>query len=375
MSNKENLNLIQVLRGVASLLVVFYHTSSNLISNFNSTFLGNIFFFGSSGVDVFFVLSGFIITWTSFKNLENPGKLGQFLLRRVVRIFPVYWIIITLFLLAQIIFPAYYRTHFDLSFLNLASSYLLLPGHVMINGVSWSLTYELFFYLLFALAFLIPNKKWAFALAMLYAVALIILYVSGYNILQAGNWTRLVLSPMNIEFFLGVLAAVVIPRISQKAALPFLWIGLILFVAGGAFIDMQQIELHPDLPLRVLVFGPASFFIITGIVKYELNKKIAVPQLMLRLGEASYTLYLLHLPVVVAFAKIISMFNIHNTAVLHLLIILLIVFICYASILFNKFVEKPMVTKLNAYSNKKIKPADDEKMSAGPRGQVKESYN
>ena len=173
---------------------------------------------------------------------------------------------------------------------------------------------------------------------------------------NAGNWSHLVLSPMNVEFFLGVLAAVIIPKLSPRVGLPFILTGLILFLAGGTFINLQKTELHPDLYQRVLLFGPASFFIITGVVKFELNKKVNVHSLLLKLGEASYSLYLLHLPLMVAFVKIITKFNIQNTAILHGLMILLIVFICYTSILFYKFVEKPMISKLNSYTKDSIKP-------------------
>ena len=149
---KSNLNLIQALRGVASLLVVLYHASGNMTDKFNKEFCGKIFYFGSAGVDIFFVLSGFIITYSSFNLLNDRGNTGRFLYKRAVRIFPVYWMIITLFLFAQVIFPAYYRTHYNFEIGNIISTYFLFPGHAMVNGVSWSMSYELFFYLLFGIS-------------------------------------------------------------------------------------------------------------------------------------------------------------------------------------------------------------------------------
>ncbi|MEO7561801.1 MAG: acyltransferase [Ferruginibacter sp.] len=354
---KNTLGLIQALRGAASLLVVLYHTSSNAISNFGQEFCSNIFFFGSSGVDIFFVLSGFIITYTSSKGLEDPGKLGGFLYKRIVRIFPPYWIIITFFLLMQILLPAFYRTHFNLSFANTAAAYFLFPGHTMVNGVSWSLSYELFFYVLFALAFIIPRKKWAFYLCMIYTIVIIVMFTSRYSHEYASSWTKLIFCPMNVEFFLGVFAAILIPKISKVVSVPFIITGLLLFLAAAIFIDIQKIELHPDFYLRVLLFGPASFFIITGLVKLELTQKLNIHNLLLKLGEASYSLYLLHLPLVVAFVKILVKFNFKNIVVLHGLLILVIVFICYISILFYKFVEKPLTRKLTSFNKGKVIPA------------------
>lgn len=353
-SKNKNLQLIQGLRGAASLLVVLFHTSGNSIDKLNKEFLGNIFFFGSAGVDVFFVLSGFIITYTSFGLLGNTANIGRFFYKRAVRIFPSYWIIISFFLLAQLVFPAFYRTHFSLTINNIAGSYLLVPGHQMVNGVSWSLSYELFFYFLFAIAFIIRQKKWAFYLAGLYAMAIITLCTTGYSLDKAGVWTSLLLSPMNIEFFFGVLAAALIARLPQIVNLPFMITGILLLLAGSIYTDKLGINLHPVYYQRVLLFGIPSFFLIIGLVKFELSKNLEIHGIFLKLGEASYSIYLLHLPLLVAFMKVIAKFNVSSSVLQHLLILTAIYFICCIGVLFYKFVEKPLIGKLNAlYKNKR----------------------
>ena len=358
LKQKNNLDLIQVLRGVASLLVVLYHTSANVIDKFNIDFCGNIFYFGSAGVDVFFVLSGFIITYSSFKLLNNRSNIGRFLYKRAVRIFPIYWIIIGLFLLMQLVFPAYYRTHYQLEIGNILATWLLLPGHVMINGVSWSMSYELYFYVLFALAFIFPQKKWLLYTGMAYMLGIIILFASGFSLGTMNNMMSMVLSPMIIEFFLGVCAALIIARIPAATGLPFIIIGIVLFLAGSIITDWYHIDLHPNFFIRVILFGPASFFIITGLVKYELGNRIKVPAVFTDLGAASYSLYLLHLPVLVACIKIIAKFNIHSPWLLHVLVFMVIAFICFVSILFYKFAEKPLIDKLNSlYKDKRTKAA------------------
>ena len=107
----KNLQLIQVLRGIASLLVVCYHATMSCAMFTGEKFAFNYFSFGFTGVDIFFVLSGFIITYTSLKYITQPGKWPVYIKRRFVRIFPVYWIIITIFLLLQVVllisFPGY----------------------------------------------------------------------------------------------------------------------------------------------------------------------------------------------------------------------------------------------------------------------------
>ena len=159
-TQQKNLHLIQLLRGIASILVVLMHITVNFSDIFKDTFLFGIFSFGGSGVDIFFVLSGFIITYSHVRQIGNPSTTLIFLKRRFIRIFPIYWIIITVFLVLNLTLSTFYKTHFDTGIGNLLKTYLLLPNHTMFNGVSWSLTNELFFYLLFTLALLIPKKKY-----------------------------------------------------------------------------------------------------------------------------------------------------------------------------------------------------------------------
>ena len=344
---KSNLNLIQVLRGIASLLVVLLHTTVNSKEIFKKEFLGSFFSFGGAGVDIFFVLSGFIITYTSAKGLTQPRKMLPFLGRRFVRIFPTYWIIFTLFILLQLALPSFYKTHYNFTASNICATLFLLPGHPMVNGVSWTLSYELFFYALFSIAFLLPGKKLAFALAMLYALVIVVLALLGYNYENGNKWIDLLTSPMNIEFFMGILAAVLVRRIPLAYAIPLIVSGSLLFLGGGIFTDLGY-RLLPTAFNRVVIFGIPSFLIITGLVKYELNKKIRIHNFLLLLGEGSYSLYLVHLPVVVGCIRLMNKFNIQNDIILHALLLLMIVMICCASILFFKCIERPIITKLNA---------------------------
>ena len=348
----KNLSLIQVLRGIASLLVVLFHTTFNTNALLHKDFGFNIFLFGGSGVDIFFVLSGFIITYTSIKWASHPNKLLPFIRKRFVRIFPTYWIIITLFLLAQFLFPAFYSTHFEFNLLNILSTYLLLPGHIMVNGVSWTLTYELFFYILFSLVFLLPKKQWAFIFFALYACIVILIPIVSDGFEKSNGWLNLVSYPMNVEFFMGVLAAYLVPKIPYRASLPMIAAGSFCFIIGGLLYDGHY-QLLSNTFNRVVFFGMPSFFIVLGLVKYELIKKIKVHSVFLSLGEASYSLYLLHLPVLVAAIKTMEKFNIRNTIFVHVILIGIIIIICFVAIRFYKWVEKPIIKKLNAGTKNK----------------------
>ena len=350
---RNNLNLIQVLRGVASLLVVFLHATVNLNDVFHKPFLYNFFNFGGAGVDIFFVLSGFIITHTSFNGLAHKEKLFPFIRRRFVRIFPTYWIIISGFLLLQFLLPAFYKTPFDCNVLNILSTYFLLPGHNMVNGVSWTLSYELFFYILFSLAFIIPSKKITWVVFALYTLAIILIPITGHNIENGNQWLKLLAYPMNVEFFMGVFAALIIPKLSKKLSVPFIIIGAVLFLFCGV-LSNNGYGIVSNSFNRVVLFGIPSFFIIVGLVRFELGKTMDIHSILLSLGEASYSLYLLHLPIIVACLKIMEKLNIQNNIVLHLLLFALIIFICLASVLFYKWIEKPLINKLNNWNKKRV---------------------
>lgn len=345
---KNTLQLIQLLRGVASLLVVFFHVSSNYADSFNRHFLGNIFAFGGSGVDIFFVLSGFIITYTSINKIGTPGAIGIFTRRRFVRIFPTYWIIISFFLIMQALLPQFYKSHFDFSFLNLLKTFLLLPQHEMVNGVSWSLTNELFFYLLFILAFLLPSKRVVFICLLLYSTFLLVSGAGNYFSEKGNPYLSLITSPLNIEFFFGVIVALIFARVNKNLAVPFLILGIGLFITGATLFNFN-IVLFKNSFNRVVLFGIPSFFIILAVVVLEKYRNINVHGILLKLGDASYSLYLLHLPFVAAAVKLIAKSGIDNNIVIHFLLLLVIAGLCGMSILFFKHIERPVIKKINTF--------------------------
>ena len=246
------------------------HTTGAAKEIWGINFLGQIFKFGGAGVDIFFVLSGFIITYTSKKALKESSNFITFLKRRVIRIFPVYWIIITIFLLIQIALPAFYKTPYDLTLINLLNTYCLMPDHIMINSVSWTLTYELFFYILFSLAFLIRSQKILIILSCTYVLVLI--FASSFLSYGFSNnrWISVIFYPMNIEFFMGIAVALLVPLINISISKFLIVIGSILFIAA-ALISNLDYYLFKNGFDRVIIFGIPSFCILLGVVRLELN--------------------------------------------------------------------------------------------------------
>jgi len=346
-AQQKSLNLIQMLRGIACLLVVLLHITINYSEAFGAPFLRNIFTFGGSGVDIFFVLSGFIITYSSNTSLHQQSQpVAAFIKRRGIRIFPIYWIWTTFFLLLQVIFHPFYKTHFVFDLPNLVKTYLLLPGHSMVNGVSWSLTNELFFYLLFALAIVIGNKRYVAVMGVSYFLLLLYLGLFVKMDPSQNAYLQLMLFPMNIEFLLGVSICLMAERVSDKWTYALLVAGILLFTAGAFYTANNPQLLNYGMD-RVVFFGFPSFLIVLAIVKLETSRTVSVGNVFLKLGDASYSIYLIHLPFVAAFCKIVATLNIENGFLLHVLCLLLFIGICWLGIVtFNK-VEKPVIKRLN----------------------------
>lgn len=344
----KELSLIQVLRGIASLLVVFFHATENYRLNLNKEFIGGFFSFGGAGVDLFFVLSGFIITYTS-KNLVNErSNYLYFLKRRVIRIFPVYWIIIAGFLLIQAILPSLYKTHFDYNLKNFLSTFFLLPGHFMVNGVSWTLTNELFFYAIFTIGFFIQKRQWLFILTMTYCLSIIAVYLLGEHKSITNEWGNLVFFPMNIEFFFGVGIAIIVKKMPFRFALPVAVLGTLLFLLSG-ILENGGYRIFDHAFNRVIYYGIPSALLITGLTRYELENKFIQPSaLLLSLGDASYSLYLLHLPVMAASAKLLTRYAATGTVISHIMMLIMIAIVCVVSILFFRYIEKPLIRFLNS---------------------------
>ena len=335
------------MRALASVLVVLYHITSNNADKNQFSFLGGIFEFGGAGVDIFFVISGFIITYTNKLSIQNKKNASVFLERRFLRIYPIYWVIISGFLLVAYSMPQYYNMAFDYSISNVSGTYLLLPGHQMVNGVSWTLSFELYFYLIFILVFFIRNKSFLWGLAGIYLLTIFTLPLFTDPATLSAP-IHLAFHPMIIEFFLGIVIALPVKKTPRNTAKYSMLTGIVLFITGAYLYNMQVIVFPPSYAefTRVLLFGLPSFFMMLGIVMLDLKNNPSVNKYVVLLGEASYTLYLIHLPIVAAVVKLTIMAGIKNSLMLHAIFIALTIIVCMVSIITYLYIEKPMISML-----------------------------
>ncbi|EFH4428998.1 acyltransferase family protein, partial [Escherichia coli] len=155
---------IQTLRGIAALSVVVDHTLTQFniyyhLEGITGGILRNLQGIGTIGVYVFFIVSGYIMSLTTFNKTWDKKASSVFLKKRIIRIYPIYWFWLTLLLVAWFAGLALKQHHY--SFEKIVSSYLLLPYSdeepSKINpvlGQGWTLIYEMFFYIFFSILIL-----------------------------------------------------------------------------------------------------------------------------------------------------------------------------------------------------------------------------
>lgn len=303
---------IQFLRFAAALMVVMYHASKHVLA----TGVDQGFVFsaaeaaGFAGVDVFFVISGFIMFYTT-PSARGAAASADFFKRRLARIFSGYW---PFFVFAAIVFAWARPEHFASS--NLTGSFFLwpMPLNEVLLDVSWTLSYEMYFYLLFTvlLLFGLGIRTWLL-LATLSAVIVFNLiqhFITHdfapenyyYNTFNGLFYT----SPFLAEFFAGAVLALFAQRGSQRLGWLLLILGITGFcVAGGInvwFYD-GKIEQGFYVVPRVLLFGTPSILILWGLVNLETHGRKAPERFSLATGGASYAIYLSHTIFFVATTK------------------------------------------------------------------------
>jgi len=283
---------IQHLRGLAALSVVLFHACQWSQLPFSIC---------AAGVDVFFVISGFVM-WTV--TAGRAVKPRDFVNRRVLRVAPLYWLVTLVLVAGALIAPTRFPevkpewTHVLLS--------LAFIQHINPDGLpfpilppGWTLNYEAVFYLVFAAGLLIASETrrlWALT------VALTALALAGFAWPPA---YQMLLNPMFLEFLAGVWLA----RLAQRGILPDRAIGWVLLGLGLVlFAGIELSRIDPDL-WRPMVWGAPALMVVAGAVSIEADGGWPPIAGLRTLGDASYSLYLTHTLSVGALAMTLGAWN------------------------------------------------------------------
>ncbi|MGJ4998249.1 acyltransferase family protein [Bradyrhizobium sp. HKCCYLS3077] len=311
------LESIQVLRAVAATMVVLFHTKT--------------YAQGYAGVDIFFVISGFIMGTVGTQ--ETPAG---FFRQRLIRIAPLYWTM-TLIMCGLSLIPHFFR-NFTFDAESLIKSILFIPyidqtGHVwplVIAG--WTLNYEMFFYLVFTLGLMLGRPR------LFSSSLMLLLIVAGFVIAKDGAFARTYTDPILLEFVAGMALSALGPRGGDRLGF------LQLIIGAGAFVVIGTMGLDPgDGVPRLIFLGLPSLLLVSGALAVERAGHWPRLPLAIILGDASYSLYLTHGFVVSAAEKFSPL---HST--LNAVIVLLVS--CIAAILCYRLFELPL-TRLLRRSN------------------------
>ncbi|MBW7971568.1 acyltransferase [Bradyrhizobium sp. BR 10289] len=293
------LNNIQVLRGIAALLVVWVHTQVLITANFIPATLRLA---GFGGVDLFFVISGFIIVHSTAKGM--PWL--TFAKRRFFRIAPLYYIFTGLVILICIFLPSVFNST-QLNFATIAKSLLFVPFEKSLNhlypiySLGWTLNYEMFFYFLFTLALIAFNDART-RVAVLVAVMVGLTFV-GMFIEQPGSWgvvTFFYTRPIILEFVFGMVIAATRDRLQTQTRVSYyvlLSVGLIGFLLSGLIFPTMELAVLPETN-TVLRYGVPAAMIVLGAVGLEQCHQRVGNSVLRLIGDASYSIYLSHFLVV-----------------------------------------------------------------------------
>jgi exopolysaccharide production protein ExoZ len=294
----SKLEIIQLLRALAVMCVVISHIAHELsvivggkVVNFNSKL-----FPGDFGVDLFFVISGFIMVYICWDKFGKPGAMLDFWIKRLIRIIPLYWIATTLMILVVVLLPQKVNTATS-DWGQWVASYLFIPyaresdGLIRpVLGLGWSLQYELLFYFLFGISLLFSRVKGiVLASGLLVALCIaanLVLNESGVS----STFIRFVSHPIILEFAAGVLIGYCYMKqlkMSKTASFIVGAAGVLLLLTVPDFNDAidKQRYIHYGIPAVLIVM---AVVFPKGYADLEVNK------LGLHMGESSYAIYLIH---------------------------------------------------------------------------------
>ena len=333
---------LQMLRAIAALLVVIAHAAAELGGR--GFAIGEIDAeFGNFGVDIFFVISGFIIVYASVPHFARPGASWTFLVRRVVRVVPLYWIVSTVYLV--VVYALHERD--GLTLRHVAASYMLIPDPEPQDGadfpfmfVGWTLQFEMFFYVVFAGA-----MAWRRPIGISLSCGFMLAYVVAGQVATLPAPFDYWSNSLVLEFVAGCLLAE-----AYLGGLRFPTpVRLGLVVAAIAAVGVVSSEVGGWPPFRGLLFGLPAAALVAAVTLGPDGRAGRWNGVLRRLGDMSYSLYLVHLLVfTVTFHVLNGLFRHVRLVPPALYGLLLILLSIGAAFLSFRYVEVPVTRRLRA---------------------------
>lgn len=303
----KKLTFLQAFRGIAALMIVILHSRINYPLNESNLISNWLFNSAGSGVDLFFVISGFIMVYTTRNSDGTFLYTTQFAIKRIVRIVPVYFIVTIIFFIVMHV--AYKLVGADYNFVlqDVLKSFMFIPldlnnasppffGAPVLH-VGWSLNYEMYFYFIIFISLLFKRFRWILFSAWIAFSLLALPYIFGNSVTITGfqdynfdGYLNIVTSPLIWEFVAGVIIGLlyftplripnpVVARYIAWVSVAFTIWWIVSGIHGGVGIT------HWGLPMVIMVL---CFVIASKTYDF------IVPKWLIWLGDISFSLYLVH---------------------------------------------------------------------------------
>ncbi len=361
---------IQFLRGAAAVGVVLHH-----VMLFDGKTFGpyatapGVLDLGKAGVDLFFVISGFIMAYIEPVPLKTLASYIRFLIHRLTRIYPPLWAATLPILVIYFIEPTWINnsTH---NKVDVIRSFLLLPqDYPPLLQVAWTLIHEVHFYCVVSLL-LIFGKLSRVILGLVWFGVVVVMYcLMGANHFGGNCWLQLYFSPFSLTFLLGFFIGLWYDR-NRETNWAFVILPGIIAVIGLALSvnSMPEPGLYPDSNsmYRFLYYGIPCACVVLAAVIAEKATVQKLPSLK-HLGDESYAIYLIHYPVIVLTYKIIAGTHIQNHW-FSIVVVVSLPFVCIGlAKIFHHWIEMPSTRYARRFLERMVSPADNRRVI--PTGQ------
>jgi peptidoglycan/LPS O-acetylase OafA/YrhL len=267
---------IDGLRAIAVIVVMLFHTGFQFISG------------GFLGVDIFFVISGFIMMYIHGNDFQRKNISINFLKKRIIRVIPLYWFLTAAAAVLLFIVPSIFGGGKIFQIKHVLSSFLFIPYNnsiglpIPIIGPGWSLNYEMYFYLIFSMLLLFPKKYFLKSITGFFLISILCSLFSVEN-----EIIKMITNPMLLEFLFGIYIA----KLYDLKRLP----NFILLIGMATILFFTNIIIHFNIDYRIFFYGINASFIVMGLLAYEQNIGFKKPnKILLFLAKISYSLYLSH---------------------------------------------------------------------------------
>lgn len=345
---KKNYFGITLLRSLAASLVLIIHSSTLLsferhISN--QVMLTNV------GVDIFFVISGFIITYAHWDDFgKGKASIKHFIKKRVIRIYPMYLLFTLITAFALLILPQFFFSSRS-SLLFFISSLFFLPSEMengditLLLAVAWTLSYEVVFYLIFSIALFFRRTT----SLIIISVAIIVWSLLGL-LPHSSYLSSYFLTTLPLEFLAGILICTVSKNhenakfTSPKQAFLLTILSVLMLYSSLLIPEINLNEARENA--RLIYFGMPAIIVFVGLFNLTSPANRIVVKLIEMTGNASYVTYLSHFLTIGCIKFVMRKIPVLQTILLPMVVIFSCLLCTFVGVFIHYYIEKPLLSLL-----------------------------